>query len=354
MFAKIKKILFSGKRKFVTGGIILVLLITLFSRKSPIKVQIVKVSHGNIVEVVSSSGYIFADQKSDLTFPSGGLVRWIGVKVGDSVKAGQAVASLNTTILNSTYQESINTYMSLNAAAQKAEDDVKGHSADETFAQKATRMAAETARDSAYDTMKAARQALSQATIYAPFNGIITEASPSSPGSNVSPATAIYTIVNPDTVYFDAQIGETDLPRITIGQAVNIKLDAYPDQVFQGAVTNIGLVAFTSSTGGNAYHVRVSLPKNENLRFKIGMGGDADIVYKTISDTLKVPTSAVFTDSTDYIWTISAGRAKKIKVELGGVSSDETEIKSGISEGSVVISDPPTNLKEGQKVLIGN
>lgn len=354
MFKKLLKLLLSGKRKFVAVGVALVLFITLFSHKAPLKVQTTKVTRGDIVEAVSSSGYIFADQKSDLTFLGGGLVRWVGVKVGDSVKKGQGIASLDSTILNSTYQESINTYMSLNAAAQKAEDDVKGHSGDETFTQKATRMAAETARDSAYDTMKAARQALSQATIYAPFNGVITEASPSSPGSNVLPASSVYTIVNPDTVYFDAQIGETDLPKVALGQTVNIKLDAYPDQVFQGAVTNIGLVAFTSSTGGNAYHVRVSLPKNENLRFKIGMGGDADIVYKIISDTLKVPTSAVFTDSTDYIWTISAGRAKKIKVELGGVSSDETEIKSGISEGSVVISDPPTNLKEGQKVLIGN
>lgn len=354
MFKKLLKFFTSGKRKFVTAGAVLVLLIALFSHKSPVKVQIAKVSRGNIVEAVSSSGYIFADQKSDLTFQGGGLVRWVGVKIGDSVKAGQAIASLETTILNSTYQESINSYLSLNAAAQKAEDDVKGHSADETFTQKATRMAAETARDSAYDAMKAARQALSQATIYAPFNGIIAQASPSSPGSNVLPTTATYTIVNPDTVYFDAQIEETDLPKITLGQTVNIKLDAYPDQIFQGKVTNIGLVAFTSSTGGNAYHVRISLPKNDNLRFKVGMGGDVDIIYNTIPDTLKVPTFSVVTDSTDYVWTLSGGRAKKIKIELGGASADETEIKSGISEGSIVISEPPTNLKEGQKVLVGN
>lgn len=208
------------------------------------------------------------------------------------------------------------------------------------------------ANDNAWDALQAALDNLRNATITAPFAGVIDTASPSSPGIQVLPGAANYTIVNPDTVYFDAEVEETDLPNIAVGQIVNIKLDAYPNGSFQGKVQTIGMVAFTSSTGGNAYHVRISLPKNDNMKFKVGMGGDVEIVYNTIANPLKVPSSAVIVDSTNYVWLDDNGRARKVNVEVGGSNADEIEIKSGLKEGDSVISNPPANLKEGQKVSI--
>jgi HlyD family secretion protein len=131
---------------------------------------------------------------------------------------------------------------------------------------------------------------------------------------------------------------------------VNITLDAYPDQTFQGTVSTIGLVAFTSSTGGNAYHARITLPDNSDQKFRVGMGGDVDIIYNTISQTLKVPSSAVITDTTNYVWIIQSGRAKQVQVEVGASSADEVEIKSGLTEGDMVITNPPPTLKVGQHV----
>jgi len=84
---------------------------------------------------------------------------------------------------------------------------------------------------------------------------------------------------NPDSVYFDAEVEETDLPHVAVGQKVNIKLDAYPDEDFQGLVSTIGVVALYTSTGGNAYHIRISLPKNDNLKFRVGMQGDVEYYF---------------------------------------------------------------------------
>ena len=227
----------SRKKKLILGGVCLVFLILLFSRKAPLAVETVKVTQGDLTEAVSASGNVDTDRKANLSFPAGGMVRWVGVKMGDEVQKGQAIASLDTTVLNAAYQQAINSYQSLNAAAQKAEDDVKDHAGDETFAQKATRMAAQTARDSAYDAMKAAEANLRFATLFAPFAGVITEVTPANAGVNVLPATALYTVVATDQMFFNSEIQETDIAKVAVGQKVVLKLDAYSDETFTGEVT---------------------------------------------------------------------------------------------------------------------
>lgn len=321
------------------------------SNKS-LKVEVAKVSKGNLVLSVSTSGEVRADQFSQLTFPSGGKISNVSVKAGDKVRKGQFIASLDTIPLSVAYQQALNNYRNYQAAAESALDSVKNHSADETFTQKATRTSAEVARDNAYDAVRAAQDNLSNAILYAPFEGIIDTAIPGSPGINVMPGAANYTLVNPNTVYFDAEVVETDLPSIEVGQAVKIKLDAYPDKNFDGKVESIGMVAFTSSTGGNAYHVRISFPGNENQKIKVGMGGDAEIIYDTVLEALKIPAFSLISEPANYVWVIEKGHAKKNNVEVGRSSIDETEIKSGLTEGEVVISQPPANLKNGQKVSI--
>ncbi len=332
--------------------VLIVVWRVIVSANKTTKVQVAQVSRGELTESVSTSGTVKADQYSQLTFPSGGLVAWVGVKVGQKVVKGQGIAQLDAIPLNAAYEQALNNYRNYQAVAENVLDTVKGNDTTETFSQKATRTTAEVNRDNSYNALLAAQDNLRNATIYAPFTGIIDSAVPSSPGINVLPGAANYTVVNPNSVYFDAEVEETDLPRVNVSQTVNIKLDAYPDDTYTGTVTNIGMVAFTSSTGGNAYHVRISLPDNSAMKFKVGMGGDIEIIFNKIENVLKVPASAVVTDSKDYVWVIEGGRAKKTVVEIGGQNNDETEIKSGVSEGQTVISQPPALLKDNQKVSV--
>lgn len=321
------------------------------SSNKSLKVETVNVGKGNLIISVSTSGNVNADQYSQLTFPSGGKIASVWVKSGERVIKGQKIAALDLVSLNAAYQQALNNRRSTQAAVDSVHDSLKDITT-ETFAQKATRTASEVANDNAWDAVRAAQDSLNNAIIYAPFAGIIDTVSPTSPGVNVLPGAANYTIVNPETVYFDAEVTETDLPNITVGQTVKIKLDAYPDRDLTGIVESIGMVAFTSSVGGNAYHVRVSFPENSEQKIKVGMGGDAEIIYDTVFEALKVPAFAVVSGPVNYVWVVENGRAKKVNVEAGRSSIDETEIKSGLTEGQTVISQPPANLKEGQKVSI--
>lgn len=319
------------------------------------KVQTVKVNQGDLIQSVSTSGTINADQYAALTFPTGGKIQYVNVKSGQKVLVGQAIAGIDTVALNSAYQDAQNAYRATQAAVDYEHDQDKNYGSGETFLEKSTRTTAEVANDNAYNNYLAAQDNLKNANIFAPFDGIMDTVNPSSPGENVVAGTANYTIVNPDTVYFDAEVEETDLSNIAVGENVNIVLDAYPNETFVGKVVNIGLVAFTSSTGGNAYHVRISLPSNDNLKFRIGMQGDVDIIYNTVSDILKVSSSAVVSDTNqNYVWGIENGKSKKINITAGAESDTETEIKSGLIQGQEVIDNPPSTLVTGTKVKVSN
>lgn len=318
-----------------------------------VKVTSTKVIQGDIVETVSTSGTVKADRYVNLTFPSGGQIVAVDVTAGQKVTKGQFIAQIDTIILNAAYQNALNTYRSTQAAVDLEHDNDKNYGSAETFSQKSTRTLAEVANDNAYNNVLAAKENLKNAVIYAPFNGIIDTASPSAPGVQVLAGAANYAVVDPSSVYFDAEVEETDLPNVNVGQKVNIKLDAYSDDNFTGEVQTIGAVAFTSSTGGNAYHVRITLPQNSNLKFRVGMQGDSGIIYNTIPNVVKVNTSAIFTESDkSYVFIIKGGLAKKVQVEIGGASDTETEIKSGLTEGEEVIDNPPSNFKDGTHVSI--
>lgn len=334
----------------VVAGLILVLFL---SRKPAPKVETAKVTKGNITETISASGEVDAKEKADLNFQGSGKLIWIGVKEGGRVKKYQAIAKLDTVSLNATYQQAINTYKSYEAAAQKAEDDVKNHSADETFAQKSTRMAAQVARDNAYDAMKSAEQTLKNATITAPFDGVITQANPAFPGGNVTSSSAVYSIINPETFFFNTEVGEIDIAKIKVDQKVNLTLDAFSDRNLEGTVVDIGLTSVVTSTGGTAYKVRISLPKTEGLNFRLGMNGDAEIVINTLNDVLYIPSDAAVEDGSGiFVWVVDGGKARKMKIELGASSLERTEIKSGLKEGEIVIVRPPPTVKNGSKVKI--
>lgn len=356
MFAKFSRLRIKLGKWFwviLAGLLVIIIRQTFFIKEQP-RYASVTVVKGDILETVSTTGTVKADQYATLGFQTVGRISWVNVKKGDIVKKGQAIAGLDTVVLNSIYQQAVNNYKSYQAAAENTLDGLKNHSTDETFSQKATRTAAEVARDNAYDSMVAAAQNLKFASIYAPFNGVVVEANPSFPGANVTATNpATYIVVNPDTTYFESEISETDLPKIKVGQTVKLRLDAYPDEEITSKIESIGFVAFTSSTGGNAYSLRIGLPINLNSKFKVGMEGDADIILETISNVLKIPTSALVNEEEkNYVWVYKDGKVVKREVVIGSSSEEETQIISGLEEGETIISEPSNKFKDGYKVKI--
>ena len=331
-----KKIL---KKKFWIFVIILVLGIGayfIFGKKSNVKSVTAKVERGTVKEEMVLTGQVEADKHVKLFFPTSGKLSWVGVGEGQKVYKGQALTSLDKTNLNTTYQQALNNYRNYQAAAESALDSVKDHSSNETFAQKATRTAAEVARDNAFDSVTAAEYNLRNATLFAPFAGIVTSLPFQNPGVNVNFTDLQVEIVDPQSIYFKIEADQSEVISIKTNMSVDIVLDSFRDKIITGIVS---FVSFTPKTGevSTIYEVKVTLDKNSlgDLQPRIGMSGDARFIISKKEDALFVASRFINSDKNGKY--VNLGKMNnKVKVETGIENEDNIEIISGVKEGDVL------------------
>lgn len=300
------------------------------------QIQFTKVKTADIKSQVSASGTLIGKHSARLKFKSSGKLAYINVKQGDRVSAGQPVAGLDTKELSIALRQAQNIYTAKDATAKNIEDQVKNHDSDETFAQKDTRVAAQTARDNAYDNLKAAEQAIQEAQIFSPINGLVTQTD-FVPGQIVSQSDIIVDISDDSEIFFDADVDEADISKISQNQNAQITLNAYEDDIFEGTVDEIVPQTKTSSSNATTITVRIKLD-NPNIKFIPGLNGQAAITTAAQNHALTIPQDALRDDNTVLIKTPNGFRSTKV---VTGVKSDiEVEIKSGLHENEEVVENP--------------
>lgn len=295
------------------------------NKSAPITTTVQK---GTVREELVLTGSVNAEKYAKLSFPTAGKISWVGVEEGEEVYKGQALVALDKTTLDATYQEAQNTYRKYEATAQNILDQVKDHSSDESFSQKDTRTTAEVNRDSAYDAVRAAKYNLDNATILAPFAGVISSLPYTSPGVNVLSTDTQVELVDPSTIYFDVDADQNDVTNLKVGQKVSIVLDPYQGKEMMGEVSFISLTPKEGEAGTN-YKVKVVFDDGvlDDVTIRIGMTGDAKFILSQKDDALYVPTEFVKSDIKGTY--IKLGSEKnKTYIEKGLENEDTTEIVS--------------------------
>ena len=353
-FSKIKS-KFTRKRVIILVVVLLIIGFIIYrsSRETELEVELVEVEKGALTESVTAAGEVSAEKYALMAFPTAGKVEWIGIEDGSVVTKWQSLISLNKTNLWATLNTARNNLRAAEASLDSTYDSLQGKDGVETYAEISTRTTSEAAKDSAYDAVSAAEYNLRNSTLYAPFNGVITNfASGLSEGVNVTPSAAVFAVIDPKTLYVITEVGEIEVIKLEIGQKTLVELDAYPGEVYKSIVESIDFASTVTSTGGTAYKVKVSLPENEGVQFRVGMNADVEIIIDEKDDILLVPTSAVTeTDDEEYVWIISdSGLAARVEVETGSSSIDDYEITSGLEKGVLIIERPPKDIEEGVKV----
>lgn len=332
-------------KKLIFGIIIIVAIlgfILLNLNKKPEPISTIKVSKADIKETVSASGTLEGKEIANLKFKMSGKLAYLNIKDGDVVKAGQTIAGLDTQDLNIALRQAERDYEAKNAAAQNAEDQVKDSSSDETFDEKELRTKAQAAQNIAFDEIKAKQRAFQDAVITSPINGIVTETDVIA-GQVVSPSDLIAQIVNEGNYYFEAEVDESDIGKISIGQKADISLNSYPDQTFSGIVEKISPQTKETDTGATIVTVQINLGK-PNINFVSGINGQAEIIQKEALNTLVIPTEALINDSDIYIKNGDSFTLRK--VETGINNGSEVQITSGLSAGDNVATDPELVKKQ--------
>ena len=141
---------------------------------------------------------------------------------------------------------------------------------------------------------------------------------------------------------------EQFIPKVKLGQAVVIRVDAYPDRTFQGEVRRISP---TVDPRSRVFAVIVGVP---NLAHELRSGGFAQAEILLGSDTvLTVPSEAVLTFAgVNKIFIIEGNNAKAIEVELGSRDKEWTEVRGDIPTDARVITSGLTQLVDGSAITV--
>lgn len=349
IFKKIKGL---PKKFLITGIIIIFALIYFFFFRGPQeeKLETAQVKRQDIVSTVSASGKVAGKDTVNLRFLQGGKLAFINFKKNDRVEAGQTIAGLDTQSEVIALQQAENTLRAQQANVDKVLDDIHlfqyGNggftnigSPNETMTQRQTRTSAEAARDNAFDSVKAAQRNFQDAFVIAPFSGLITQTNVF-PGQFVSPADTVAQVIDNSQIFFDAEVDETELNKIALGQETEISLNAFPDQTFPGIINQILPQSSITATQATVVIARVLFKPPVNFVF--GTEGQASIITAKNKNVLAIPIEALRPDNTVVIQSQTGLSAVKIKT---GIRSDsDVEIKEGLSEGQTIVTDPPTEL----------
>ncbi len=273
-----------------------------------------------------------------LHFAIVGKLNYLGVSKGDNVTKGQIIAALDNTNLNSALQTAINNRRNTQAAVENVHDQVKDHSSDETFSQKATRTASEVANDNAWASLLAAQKDMQNATIYSPISGVVVNQADLIAGQNITTTDLIAQVVDFSQKDFDATVDESDIGQIQIGQRANVTLNAYGDSVFSGKVVEIDPETQTSSTGAITVIVKIEVDDPRIAKI-YGLNGNADIITSSKKDVLIIPQDTLIDDNHVYV-NKGAGITEKREIKTGIKSDTDVEVISGLSEGEQVITNP--------------
>lgn len=204
--------------------------------------------------------------------------------------------------------------------------------------------------NSARGSLKTIQARIYDTVIRAPFNGLIAKVY-AEPGSFVTPTTSgsaissalsssILSLTSKNQVV--ANVAESSISKIKIGQRVKISVDAYPEQKFSGRVSQIASGA-TIEQNVTSFEIKIALVSDNERLLKSGMNVNAEFQIGQLENTLVVPTVAIIRQQNQSgVYIVGADNQPKfVPVKTGVTVKNKTQILSGItSEKQVLISSP--------------
>ncbi len=410
-----------------------------FGKDEGLSVTAEKVQKRTITEIVNASGKVYPEIEVKVSPDVSGEITELDVQEGDSVKKGQVVARIFADIysIQATQAASGVTQSQAQVANSQAALDALKATVDQT--EKAYNMqkklfddkvissnefyVADAAYKSALANFNAAKQGirggqaavqsaesnlakankdLSRTALLAPMNGVVSLLSVKKGervvGSNMMAGTEMLRIADMSKIEIRVDVGESDVPKVHLGDSAIVTVDAYSDRKFKGLVTQIASsnngastqsALANTSTDVTNYKVYIRLlPESypdllgkSSYPFRPGMSASADIQTKTHANVLSVPINAVTTreqiDSTKADKKVVEGQQatvnaddlevvvfilnkdgivtkKKVKTSIQDINY--IEVTDGLAEGEQVITGPydivSKTLKEKDKVKV--
>lgn len=191
----------------------------------------------------------------------------------------------------------------------------------------------------AEQSLKQLELKLAQATLTAPIDGIVTDVA-ITPGSSVSTAAPVVSIISRDPLHIDLRLSESDVAQVALDQSVALSIDALPDWSAEGVVSYIAPAAEITNNVAT-YAVRVIFP-DDDPRVKVGMTANLDIMTASKENALVVPNTALLPRGAGRVVQVlnADGTTREVEVTTGLTDGVNTEIVSGLREGDQIVTNP--------------
>lgn len=351
--------------------VILVFLLIRPEEKVTVGYESSAVFKGKIENTVTATGTVEPIIQVEVGTQVSGIIDHIYVDFNSKVKKGTVLAVLDRTNLESELKSSEATlksaeteyeYQKKNYERSKALFDKKLISDTEYESSKYSYDKANSAFIKATSDIKKVRQNLAYATIYSPIDGVVLDRAVDE-GQTVAASFStptLFTIANDLTqMQVIADVDEADIGEVLEGQSVSFTVDAFPDDTFNGKVTQVRLQPTTTSNVVT-YEVVVNAP-NPDYKLKPGLTANITITTEEKDNILLVPSKALrFTPETgetksetkiDTVKQAPESATKTIWVKKPDGNICPVKVRAGVSDG--IYTEVSGEIREGDLVVTG-
>lgn len=309
----------------------------------PVTVTVETVVLERVERTVEFVGTLRANAEAEVATEVDGRLLTIDADLGDQVKEGQVLASLDSATLDAQLREAT-------ANLQKA-------SSDEARAEKLKAQGVMSQQE--FDTISSAQHVaqarrdvlaihLAHTKIRAPFAGRIAKRMVDV-GNYVRVGTPIFVLVADDPLRLRGEVPERFVSDLQIGQEVRGTVEAFPGEVLKGRLARISAAADSTS---RALTIEAMVP-NPDGKLKVGFFCKAAILTRSDSEAIVVPAEALvnFAGVTRVFVVDETDTARSRPVRTGLSLGTKVEITEGLAPGDRVATSALARLAEGSKVV---
>jgi RND family efflux transporter MFP subunit len=306
--------------------------------------------------VLNATGYVVAQRKAAISSKATGRLEWLGVAEGSRVKEGDVIARIDNRDVVAQAQSAEAGVRAARANVQQAE--VERQNAQVEFRRNQELVEKNFISRSAIANSRNAQVAVDYTEIRAPFDGVILSKS-ANVGDLVTPFSsatdskgAVVSMADMSTLEVEADVSESSLAKVHVGQPAEIVLDALPDMRFRG---HISRMVPTVDRAKATVMTKVSFDEIDP-RVLPEMSAKVSFLSREVTPAEQKPLLAVNRDAIverdgrTVVLVVRDGRATAVPVTPGAKVGDMTAISGDLKSGDKVVLKPEASLANGALV----
>ncbi len=295
------------------------------------------------------SGTVEEENGASLSFTTGGTIMQLKVKVGDHVRKGQLIATVDPTQVRNSYDMAHATKMQAEDAYRRMKQlHDKGSLPEIKWVE------AQSQLQQAVSAESIAKKSLADCNLYAPFSGVVSEKY-AEVGQNAAPGMPVVKLVTTTALNVKISVPESEMANIHIRQRARILVQALDGKQYEGYVIEKGVIADPVS---RSYSVKIRVEGTDNAllpgmvsQVSLGKISQASPSHGSVAPIV-IPAHLVqlADDNSNFVWVDEGGKAVRRSITLGEYRSNGVVVASGLKSGDRVIVEGQQKVCTGMKV----